>query len=52
MLYPHGVSEDGTAATVSFTVGENPQEELSLITVDGEWKIGSLDDEGAEAEGS
>lgn len=46
------VSEDGTAATVSFTVGENPQEELSLVTVDGEWKIGSLDDEGAEAGGS
>lgn len=39
------VSEDGTAATVSFTVGENSQEELSLVKIDDEWKIGSLDEE-------
>lgn len=37
------VSQDGTTATVSFTVGDNPQEELSLVQVDDEWKIGSLD---------
>ncbi|WP_338748637.1 DUF4878 domain-containing protein [Janibacter alittae] len=47
------VSEDGTAATVSFTVGDNPQEELSLVQIDGEWKIGSLEpEEGQEPEDS
>ena len=47
------VSADGTAATVSFTVGENPPEELSLVKIDGEWKIGSLDEEEAtDPEGS
>ncbi|NYF98753.1 DUF4878 domain-containing protein [Janibacter cremeus] len=45
------VSQDGTAATVSFTVGDNPQEELSLVQVDDEWKIGSLDP-AQEPEGS
>lgn len=42
------VSEDGTSATVTFTVGDNPQEQLSLVTVDGEWKIGSLDEPASE----
>lgn len=45
------VSEDGTTATVTFTVGENPQEELSLVKIDDEWKIGSLDP-AQEPEGS
>lgn len=45
------VSEDDTTATVTFTVGENPQEELSLVKVDDEWKIGSLDP-AQEPEGS
>lgn len=42
------VSEDDTTATVTFTVGDNPQEELSLVKVDDAWKIGSLE----EPEGS
>lgn len=42
------VSQDGTTATVTFTVGENPEEELSLVKIDDEWKIGSLDEDQAQ----
>lgn len=45
------VSEDDTSATVTFTIGENAQEELSLVKIDDAWKIGSLEQDG-EPEGS
>ena len=43
------VSEDGESAVVTFTVGDNPEEQLSLVQIEDEWKIGSLEEESADS---
>lgn len=36
------VAKDGDTATVTFTVGDEPEQQMSLKKVDGEWKVNVL----------